>query len=302
MNTETHKRRDGFEGQKLISLPNSFYRVQLNDPMTSQCFITQIGYFPKASYHYRERVLGCIDNILIYCVSGRGWYIIEQKKYEVGPGQFIHIPANDLHIIYGADIEEPWTIYWVHFSGGNMKKYNNSIGITAYDGPKPVAFNEKIIKTWTEIYQSLEMGYSLNNLRNANLCLYYFQALFYYPENHLENDVERMQDVVTETIVFMRSKFSEKLTVEVLAQRYQLSTSHFSSIFKKSTGMSPIDYFIQLKVQKACQLLYNPVVKIKDVAKAVGYEDAFYFSRIFKKLMDISPEQYRAQWQRDGNG
>jgi AraC-like DNA-binding protein len=58
--------------------------------------------------------------------------------------------------------------------------------------------------------------------------------------------------------------------------------------------MSPMEYFIHLKIQKSCQLLFNTGVKIKDVAKEIGYDDPYYFSRLFKKLMGMSPEQYRA--------
>ena len=57
--------------------------------------------------------------------------------------------------------------------------------------------------------------------------------------------------------------------------------------------MPPIDYFIHLKMQKACQLLYADGVKIKAVASDLGYDDPYYFSRIFKKYIGTSPEQYR---------
>ena len=76
-------------------------------------------------------------------------------------------------------------------------------------------------------------------------------------------------------------------------QRNSLSASHFSSLFRKATGMSPMDYFIHLKLQKACLLLYSSSIKIKDVALAVGYEDPYYFSRLFKKYLKLSPDQYR---------
>jgi AraC-like DNA-binding protein len=58
--------------------------------------------------------------------------------------------------------------------------------------------------------------------------------------------------------------------------------------------MPPIDYFIHLKIQKACQLLYKDNIKVKEVAEAIGYEDPYYFSRLFKKYMNVSPEQYKA--------
>ncbi|QEH41614.1 AraC family transcriptional regulator [Chitinophaga sp. XS-30] len=297
MTTPLQKRRDGFEGQKLISLPNTVYR---SIPQYHHIYITHIGYFPKAAYHYRERKKGCVDNILIYCLRGKGWYIIGDKQYHVGPNQFIHIPATTQYMRYGADDKDPWTIYWVHFSGEDMAAFNNMLRITEKDGPQNIAFNEKSIQIWENIYQSLEMGYSKDNLMNANLCLHYFLATFLYPDKHTEQAGNAAQDLVTESILFMRSRLGEKLTVEDLAMRHQLSHSHFSNLFRKATGMSPIDYFIQLKIQKACQLLYDASIKVKDVAMAIGYDDPYYFSRLFKKLMDMSPEQYRLLRKKQG--
>jgi AraC-like DNA-binding protein len=78
-----------------------------------------------------------------------------------------------------------------------------------------------------------------------------------------------------------------------MAKKINLSASHFSSLFRKATGMSPLDYFIHLKLQKACLLLYSTETKVKKVAGAIGYDDPYYFSRLFKKHMKLSPEQYR---------
>jgi AraC-like DNA-binding protein len=91
----------------------------------------------------------------------------------------------------------------------------------------------------------------------------------------------------------MENMVDSRITVENLAGRLELSASHFSAIFRKATGMPPMDYFIQLKMQKACELLYSENMKVKDVAEAIGYEDPFYFSRQFKKHMKVSPLYYK---------
>jgi len=288
------KRKDGFDGQKLISLPKSIYKnAQLDNPLLSQLFITHIGYFPKASHHYRERKKGCEDNILIYCLQGKGWFVIDKKKYLIKPNQFIHIPATTAYMRYGADEQDPWTIYWVHYSGRDMFNFNQSLKIKEHNGVQDILFNEKAIDIWKNMYQSLEMGYSRDNLCNANLCLYHFLATFFYPDKHLHQDGPAEPDLINDTVHYMRAHLHERLNVEDFAALNNLSASHFSNLFRKSTGMPPIDYFIHLKMQKACQLLYSPSLKIKEIAYAIGYDDPYYFSRIFKKLMGISPEQYR---------
>lgn len=293
------KRRDGFEGQKLISLPPKIIRDNIaKNNNIAHIYITHIGYFPKASHHYRERRNGCEDNILIYCINGKGHFIIGDKHFEVTPNQYIMVPATDSYMRYWADRDDPWTIYWVHFSGMNMNGFNQDLNITNHRGPVPVPFNPKTIDLWHYIYQNLEMGYSIDNLCNANFCLYHFIAAFLFPDKHLQNKQTADVDTITASILYMKEHLSDKLSVEDISGQLSLSTSYFSSIFKKATGMSPIDYFIQLKMQRACQMLYADDSKIKKIAADLGYDDPYYFSRAFKKCMGISPEQYKLSSQK----
>ncbi|ACT93099.1 AraC family transcriptional regulator [Dyadobacter fermentans] len=288
------RRRDGFDGEKLISLPPGILKdVAQRNPALFQIYITHIGYFPKALFHYRERRKGCEDNILIYCIQGKGHYVIGDKKFEVSANQFILLPATDQYIRYWADHDDPWTIYWVHFTGAGIDNFNQSLQIAPQKGPVDILFNEKTLDIWHRIYQSLEMGYSLENLANATMCLHYFTAMFLFPEKHLTTEGTEKTDLITETITHMRLNLDQKLSVEDMARQHQLSCSHFSMLFRKGTGMAPVDYFIHLKMQKACQLIYANEGKIKEIAMSLGYDDPFYFSRVFKKNMGQSPEQYK---------
>lgn len=291
---ERKKIRDGFDGQKLISLPESVWKNAIKaTPILSQLYVTHIGYFPRAAFHYRERLTGCTDNILIYCLRGKGWYTVRDRKFEVGVNEFIIIPATREPLRYGADEDDPWTIYWVHFSGKDMPAFNKSFNIGIHDGAHSIAFNEKGLQLWESMYNTLEMGYSKENLSNTNLCLYHFVATFLFPDKHLNEKRQEEKDMIHETILYMRRELANRLTVEDMARRHDLSPSHFSSLFRKATGMSPMDYFIHLKLQKACLLLYSSDTKIKKIANAIGYDDPYYFSRLFKKYLNISPDQYR---------
>jgi len=93
----------------------------------------------------------------------------------------------------------------------------------------------------------------------------------------------------------MQENLSQMLTLGDIAASVNISVPHFSSIFRKKTGFSPIEYFIHLKVQKACQYLLFTDLRVKEIAEKLGIEDPYYFSRMFHKLMGVSPNLYRVK-------
>ena len=288
-------RRDGFEGEKLVSLPETIWRkaIQTN-AILRQLYLTHIGYFPKASHHFRNRKNGCADNILFYCLRGKGWYTIKDKRFEVGINQYCIIPATEEPLRYGADELDPWTIYWVHFSSDQMDEFNRCFKIGLYDGAKDILYNEQGIALWHIMYNTLNMGYSNENLAKANLCLYHFISTFLFPDKHFHESKQDDRDMTKKVIQFMQSKIQDHITIQDIASYVDLSTSHFTYCFRKATGMAPMDYFIHLKMQKACLMLQTTEDTVKNIGTKLGYTDPYYFSRIFKKFMNVSPNGYRS--------
>lgn len=86
---------DGFRSQRIIILPEDILNGLKEDPLASSAYISDIGYFPNAQYHYRERRNGCDAYILIYCGGGEGWYSINGgEKHRVKKGELIIIPQT----------------------------------------------------------------------------------------------------------------------------------------------------------------------------------------------------------------
>ncbi|HYH56823.1 MAG TPA: AraC family transcriptional regulator, partial [Anseongella sp.] len=104
-------------------------------------------------------------------------------------------------------------------------------------------------------------------------------------------------DAIDCSIRFLKQHISQSLTLKEIADHVHLSVSHFSGLFQKKTGFSPIEYFNHLKMQKACQLLHFTDLRIYEVAARTGIGDPYYFSRVFKENMGVSPKEYRQRWQ-----
>lgn len=94
---------------------------------------------------------------------------------------------------------------------------------------------------------------------------------------------------------YIQEHYSENITVLDLAERYEMSPNYFSSIFKQEIGVSAVNYFTDMRMQKAQELLSRSDNSVVDIAKKVGYEDSQYFFRVFKKNVGMTPLQYREE-------
>ncbi len=98
---------------------------------------------------------------------------------------------------------------------------------------------------------------------------------------------------IEQSIYYMLQHLNQPLHVATLAAAVSVSPSHYSALFKRWTGCSPIDYFIHLRMQQACRLFDCTSLNVKEVAAALGYDDPFYFSRTFKSVNRVAPSEYR---------
>jgi AraC-like DNA-binding protein len=113
-------------------------------------------------------------------------------------------------------------------------------------------------------------------------------------EPHVGNGESEIARKIEQSISYMLRHLHQPLQVATLASVVNFSPSHYSALFKRLTGCPPIDYFIHLRMQHACWLFDNTSMNVKEVAAALGYDDPFYFSRTFKKVVNqVAPSEYR---------
>jgi len=287
------RKKEGFAGQLSVVLSRKILSdLCNNNPLVEKLYITDIGYYPKAQYHYRQRVHGSDQHILIYCVEGNGSAQIMKKKYQLHPGSFIIIPAGEQHS-YAASEEHSWTIYWVHFKGSLSCELVNTLLRKIDDHQGSVEFQPRRIELFEDMYICLERGYGTDNICYANVCLFHYISSFIYSDKFHLSGSKQPDDAVELSINYMQENISQPLTLEDIAKSVNFSASHYSALFRKKTGFAPIEYFNHLKIQKACQYLLYTELRIKEIADKLGIEDPYYFSRMFAKLMGQSPLQYR---------
>ncbi|HEX8460084.1 MAG TPA: AraC family transcriptional regulator, partial [Segetibacter sp.] len=263
-------------------------------PVIRNLYISDIGFYPKAKGHYREREFGADEHILIYVIKGKGLVEIGAETFELKTGNFIFIPAKSKHL-YEAHESDPWSIYWIHFLGELSENIIEMMLQQHTSLRGTVDVNARRSQLFNELYLNLERGYSMENLCYVNMSLLHFLSSFIYGTRFNQLEVENREDSVNTCINFMQDNLHKSLTLQEIATTINLSPSHFSYIFRHRTGFSPIEYFNHLKIQKACQYLLFTDLRIKEIADQLGLADPYYFSRLFSKLMGIAPIEYRTK-------
>ena len=99
---------------------------------------------------------------------------------------------------------------------------------------------------------------------------------------------------IEQSVAYMTQHLDKPLQVATLAAQANISPSHFFALFKRRIGSAPMDYFTRLRMQRACRLLERTSLSVKEVASELGYDDPFYFSRVFKSVNQMAPSDYRA--------
>lgn len=266
-------------------------RSRLEDhPIGKNLFITEIAFYPEHSALHKDVLKNNPDFVLLYCVSGSGWYKLNQKKIALKANHFALLPRKT-NFQLGVDPGDTWSLYYVKFNGAIgedmyhylLKDKNNK------DQTTPPLVGR--IAQFRDIMHHLELMDNIENLVYANFRFYSFLGtfrltVFNYMKKGTENIIERC-------ILIMKQHLQKNLTLDELAREACVSASYLSALFRQKTHYSPIQLFTSLKIQRASQMLKSTKISIKQIAEEMGYTDQYSFSRSFKQIMGTSPKKFR---------
>ncbi|MDV6169771.1 helix-turn-helix domain-containing protein [Flavobacterium sp. DG1-102-2] len=288
--------KQGFLGQRMIVLPKNIISGIKKNPLIASLYFSDIGFFPNASHHEIRRKNGSKQYILIYCYKGEGVISVENREVIVKANTYYIIPPGVAHSYYAKE-SNPWSIYWLHFTGVQAPYFYEKFAAQHPDGVPLLSLEERRISLFDSLISVMESGYSESNLEYANLSLWQLLNAFLY-DRFFADEVRKNSEnnTVDAVIEYMKKNLDSVLKIDIIAAHFNYSPSHFFTLFKKRTGYSPIHYFNYLKIQKACQYLSFTTMSVKEISFALGFNDPLYFSRLFKKIMSTPPLQYRKEY------
>lgn len=285
--------REGFKDQILYVIPRPFLSRFSQHPLVQPLMPTDIGWYPNARFHYCERETGADEYILILCVGGSGWYDVKGERGILRSHQALIIPRHTPHSYWASDAA-PWSIYWVHFAGSDADFFAHQLA----PGERTLSVDDEAMTAlqnlFTECCDALMTGFVLERMIYASQTLHHLLACLFFNNGAFSPALQTSHFRNLEaSLAYLHQNVHKPLTLAEMARHADLSPSHFSRLFKEQTSYSPIEYFIQLKVQHACRLLFLTRLSVREVGYELGYEDPAYFSRLFKKVVGLSPQDYR---------
>lgn len=287
----TGRLTDGFPGQRMRVLPRPVVARALGAPATAQILVTDVGFFPHAVLHGRARPRGAPQNIVIICASGHGMCVLPTGNFRVHPGQALVIPAGTPHR-YEADEREPWTIWWMHVVGTGVADLFTAIGVSPDQPIIELADPPRIISLFDTAIHHMERDETTATLLAASGAAWHALALVAAGRRTAGR---ALGDPVEATIEYLRANASTRISVTELAGMAGLSESHYAARFRRATGYAVLEFQTRLRMSFARELLDTTDMTISSIAQRVGYQDALYFSRQFRRIHDMSPSEYRAR-------
>ncbi|MET1080793.1 MAG: AraC family transcriptional regulator [Pseudomonas sp.] len=275
------------QGVRFITAP--LLRRDLSQhPVAAGCYPLALGFYPEAVGHRMHRPAP-EDHLLLYCRAGQGWVQTDEGRLQIGGGDLVLLPKGRAHA-YGADPDSPWTLYWVHFAGTLCDVLLQPLG----RGPRwRIGVLPRLLAEFDALLGVRRQGLSLPHFIHAALQLQTLLASLAVLPVRAQLKSGRSLDVQAVQAV-MRAHLHGALNLDQLAAQFNLSRFHFAKTYRDLTGQAPIQAFIQLKMAHACRLLDEGGQAVRQVAEQLGYEDVYYFSRLFRQVVGMAPSHYRA--------
>lgn len=243
---------------------------------------------------YRPK--GRLDFQILYVASGKAHFYFEDKGIDTvvpAGNMVVYRPKEPQRYEYfGVDQTE---VYWVHFTGKDVKNILRSYGI---------ADDMRVINTGTSLDYARIMKQMILELQRRQpdyqemLTLLLRQLLIaIHRQTTTEKKIKNVfLDTEMETAMqYFNDHYNTEINIEAYAASRGMSVSWFIRNFKQYAHTTPMQYIVSIRIANAQVLLETTDYNVAEIGNIVGYDNPLYFSRIFKKQKGVSPSEYRTQ-------
>jgi len=233
------------------------------------------------------------DYQLLYIAAGKGYFYFKGSKEPtvVTKGNMILFRPGEpqVYCYYAVDKTE---VYWVHFTGWKVEEY-----LARYALPHDEnVFYTGVSPDYPWIYNQMIRELQLQRVNHEDMLNLYMHHIFITINRYIKERTEMKTDTINDierAIHYFKDNYNKPISIEQYAAEHLMSVNRFIHNFKSVMKVSPMQYIISLRIATARGYLENSTKNISEISNEIGYENALYFSRLFRKYTGMSPTEYR---------
>ena len=271
---------------RILYTPSTFAR-------TSLLHLQEVGSL-QALYPHTSTRTDLVSFLCFVVLSGRGKLQYEGVDYELRAGDCVFIDCRKAYSHSTSD--DLWALQWCHFYAPSLpavyEKYKERGGRPVFHPDDLTPFTPLLI----DLYNLASSSDYIRDMRineKLGVLLTLLMEQSWHPESVT---VSRKRMELVEIKNYLDERYTERVTLDDLAEHFFINKFYLSKIFKETYGTTVNNYLISKRITRAKQLLRFTDMTVDEVGVAVGMGDANYFSRMFRKVEGISPMEYRKQW------
>ena len=255
-------------------------------PFLQNVEVRLAGYFDKAEGQYMEQP-DSDSCLLLFCTDGQGFAEIDGRVTLVGSGEAVLLLPGSTHV-YGASAEHPWSILWVNFTGQMVDFLREKLEIPGNGAILRRNIRESL-PLLEQVLSTLAEGQDLMRLLDASACLQL--ALCRMAAANLCYGAQRRH--VERAKAYLLEHIEKETSLEELSAAIGVSKFYLIRIFKAHFGTSPMEYLRGVRMQRACDLLLETEMPVKEIGRQLSYSSAYHFAQCFRQYAGCNPSVFR---------
>lgn len=233
----------------------------------------------------------------VYISSGKGTFESETApSVRIEPGHAFLLFPGVWHR-YAPDAETGWREHWIGFNGEIALRWRQCRFISPKNPVLKISAEDTVLAAFTRVMQSIRTNRPALQQIMAGATSYLL-GLFYSAQQAQPAVHAYHSNAIEMAIAHIHNEFASDLNMKHIAEEIGVSYSWFRSTFVAHTGLSPHQYLLELRLVRARNLLAETNLSVKEISLQTGFEDEHYFSRLFRRKMNLTPGQFRARSQR----
>lgn len=270
---------------RLILTPSEFAKNQL-------FYVQETGFFETGSGYFVKRK-NLNSFLVLLTLQGEGVLNYSGQSYKLKAGDVFFINCEKEHSYYIKG-NSPWIFYWVHFNGLSSLAYYNKF--IEYNRLPIIHLDGCEIKDILKSLVSINNKKSLSNEILSSLKITELLSLLTLSCQCNINDYDESNYLIDRIITYIDKHLGEKITLDMIADNFNLNKFYLHKKFKKITNIPINEYVINTRMNLAKEKLRFSNMSIKEISETTGFNNTSHFINLFRKREGLTPLQYKNKW------